>query len=143
MNSLDVWAKVLGACVPVFTQPGCVLFHTLVTVWVLCPGRRTVTRMIGVADPEGAHAHDAYHRFLRVGAWTMGELWRILVGLLIARLAPVGAVGVDLDDTLFQGAPVDGRTCPSTITPALSHFRSNFRTRRSLTRRPITRSSFA
>ncbi|HXQ29418.1 MAG TPA: transposase [Gemmatimonadales bacterium] len=88
----------------VFTQPSFVLFQTLVSAWVLCPGRRTVTRMIGVADPEGAHAHDAYHRFFRAGAWTMTELWRTLVGLLVTKLAPIGVLLVDLDDTLFHKA---------------------------------------
>ncbi len=60
--------------------------------------------MIGVADPEGVHAHDAYHRFLRAGAWTMTELWRTLVGLLVPRLVPAGVLLVDLDDTLFHKA---------------------------------------
>ena len=51
MSSLGPWETLLGACVTVFTQPSFVLFQTLVSAWVLCPGRRTVTRMIGVADP--------------------------------------------------------------------------------------------
>jgi hypothetical protein len=38
--------------------------------------------------------------------------------------------------------PVDGVTAPSTMTPASSHFRSSFKTRRSLTRCSITLSSF-
>lgn len=104
MNGLGAWDTVLGACVTVFTQPSVGLFQTLVSAWVLCPGRRTVTRMIGVADPEGAHAHDAYHRFLRAGAWTMTALWRTLVGLLVPRLAPTGVLRGDLDDTLFHKA---------------------------------------
>lgn len=110
MSGLDAWATLLGACATVFTQPSVVLFQTLVSAWVLCPGRRTVTRMIGVADPEGTHAHDAYHRFLRAGAWTMADLWRVLISLLVARLAPTGVLHVDLDDTLFHktGRKIEG-----------------------------------
>jgi hypothetical protein len=104
MTGLGTWDAFLGACVTVFTQPSFLLFQTLVSAWVLCPGRRTVTRMIGVADPEGEHAHDAYHRFLRAGAWQMTELWRMLVGLLVPRLVPTGVLRVDLDDTLFHKA---------------------------------------
>jgi len=102
MTGPDVWDHALGACVMVFTQPSFVLFQTLVSGWVLCPGRRTITRIIAVADPERAHAHDAYHRWLRVGAWSMAGLWRILVGLLVTRLAPAGTLQVDVDDTLFH-----------------------------------------
>lgn len=90
MTGLGTWDAFLGGCVMVFTQPSFILFQTLVSAWVLCPGRRTVTRMIGVADPEGEHAHDAYPRFLRAGVWTMAELWQVLVGLLVTRLAPAG-----------------------------------------------------
>jgi hypothetical protein len=104
MTGTADWEALLRACAAVFTRPSCLLFWTLVSAWVLCPGRRTVTRMIGVADPEGAHAHDAYHRFLRAGAWRMTDLWRTLVGLLVTRLASTGVLHVDLDDTLFHKA---------------------------------------
>jgi len=102
MTGADGWATLLGACAPVFTGPSFRLFGPLVTAWVLCPGRRTVTRLIGVADPWGTHAHDAYHRFLRAGAWRMATLWRLLVLLLVTWRAPAGRLGVDLDDTLFH-----------------------------------------
>jgi len=29
-----------------------------------------------VVDPAGRRAHDAYHRFVRDGAWAMSGLWR-------------------------------------------------------------------
>lgn len=104
MTGGSAWETVLGACAVVFTQPSFVLFQLLLGGWVLCPGRRTVTRMIGVVDPDGAHAHDAYHRFLRAGAWPMAALWHTLVGVLVPRLAPAGVLRVDLDDTLFHKA---------------------------------------
>lgn len=110
MNGAAEWPALLVTCAAVFTRPSFVLFCTLMNAWVLCPGRRTVTRMIGVADPEGHHAHDAYHRFLRAGAWTMAELWQVLVGLLVTRLAPTGVLYIDVDDTLFHkaGRQVEG-----------------------------------
>jgi DDE superfamily endonuclease len=70
---------------------------------VLCPGRRTVTRMIGV----GEHAHDAYHRLLRAGAWTMTRLWRRVVALLVVHLDLDELLVLDLDDTLFHKQPLD------------------------------------
>jgi hypothetical protein len=104
MSGAAGWTALLAACAEVFTRPSIALFCTLMSAWVLCPGRRTVTRMIGVADSEGQHAHDAYHRFLRAGAWTMTALWQTLVGLLVPRLVPAGVLRVDLDDTLFHKA---------------------------------------
>lgn len=110
MTGAGEWAAFLQACAAVFTRPSVLLFGTLVSAWVLCPGRRTVTRMIRVADPEAEHAHDAYHRFLRAGARTMTELWHTLVRLLVARLMPAGVLHADVDDTLFHkaGRKIDG-----------------------------------
>ena len=82
--------------------PGIALFHELLCGWVLCPGRRTITGIICIADPEFRHAHDAYHRLLRVGRWSMALLWHILAGQLLAALAPEGTLPLGVDDTLFH-----------------------------------------
>lgn len=86
------------------------IFTDLITGWVLAPGRRTVTAMIAVADPGAQRAHDAYHRFLRDGAWGMNGLWRLLAVHAIRTFAPTGVVSLDCDDTLFHksGPKVDG-----------------------------------
>ena len=55
----------------VFRAPSFALFADLLVGWVCAPGRRTITAMIAVADPAGRRAHDAYHRFVRDGAWAM------------------------------------------------------------------------
>ena len=104
------WDGLLGGFADLFTRPSAALFAILIGAWVLCPGRRTVTRMIGIGDPDGEHAHDAYHRFLRAGAWTMARLWRRLLGLLLAHLELGERLVLDLDDTLFHkcGRKVDG-----------------------------------
>jgi hypothetical protein len=58
--------------------------------------------MVDVADPDGAHAHDAYHRFLREGKWDMAQLWRRLAPLLVGHLEGNLRLVLDLDDTLFH-----------------------------------------
>lgn len=110
MRGKAVWESVLAAVSAAFTQPSFALFRELASAWVLCPGRRTVTRMIRVADPDCRHAHDAYHRFLRAGAWSMTALWRDLSSLLVQWLSPGQAVALDLDDTLFHksGRKIEG-----------------------------------
>ena len=62
--------------------------------------------MITIADPGGVRAHDAYHRFVRDGAWAMDRLWQVLAVHAVTRFAPTGVVSLDLDDTLFHR---DGR----------------------------------
>lgn len=105
-----VWDRLLGRFTDLFTRPSSALFLTLVTGWVLCPGRRTITRMVDVADPDGAHAHDAYHRFLREGRWDMAQIWRRLAPLLVSHLEGNLRLVLDLDDTLFHkvGRKVNG-----------------------------------
>lgn len=104
------WILFLHEFGPAFTQPSAALFVKLVTAWVLCPGRHTVTRMIGVMAPKARHPHDAFHRFLRAGRWDMEDLWRLLSLGLAASLDPEGTLQFDLDDTLFHksGRKVEG-----------------------------------
>ena len=66
--------------------------------------------MIAVADPAGQRAHDAYHRFVRDGAWSMSRLWQVLATDAVTRFAPSGVVALDCDDTLFHrgGRQVNG-----------------------------------
>lgn len=101
-RAAQAWDLVLAGFAPVFSQPSFALFRHLVCAWVLCPGRRTVTRMIRTMDPASGRCHDAYHRFLRVGAWGMAPLWELLVLLLVRRVSPQGVLPLDLDDTLFH-----------------------------------------
>jgi hypothetical protein len=58
--------------------------------------------MITIADPEGHRAHDAYHRFLRAGAWSMAQLWCLLALLLVTHLDLPRHLVLYLDDTLFH-----------------------------------------
>jgi hypothetical protein len=59
------WERLLWSFADLFRRPTFRLFLSLISTWPLCPGRRTVTRMIAVADPHGEHAHHAYHRWCR------------------------------------------------------------------------------
>ncbi|MGH8886910.1 MAG: hypothetical protein ACRDYX_17425, partial [Egibacteraceae bacterium] len=67
MSGAAEWATLLTGAQAVFTAPSFAIFADLVTGWALCPGRRTITRVIGVVDPDHRRAHDACHRFVRTG----------------------------------------------------------------------------
>ncbi len=109
-SPLTVWAGLLAPARQVFRAPSFAIFTGLITGWVLAPGRRTVTAMITAADPAAGRAHDAYHRLLRDGAWSMTGLWRLLATHAVDTFAPTGVIALDCDDTLFHksGRQVEG-----------------------------------
>ncbi len=104
------WELLLWNFADLFRRPSFRLFLSLISAWPLCPGRRTITRMIAVADPDGEHAHDAFHRFMRVGSWSMTRLWCRLVLMLVATLDLPKTLWLHGDDTLFHksGRKVNG-----------------------------------
>ena len=99
---LDWWLSLLAAFEPVFTTPSFDLCVRLVSAWIRCPGRHTLTRLYLLADPMEERAHDAYHRFFGHGAWSLPQLWRLLAQLMIQTFYPQGDIPLDLDDTLFH-----------------------------------------
>ena len=106
----STWTELLQQFFPIFTAPGADIFIRLMTGWVLCTTRRTVTGMIPFAEPLGLRAHDAYHRFLPDARWDMSRLWQILARMLIQRFCRTGTITLALDDTLFHrsGRKVNG-----------------------------------
>ena len=104
------WEAIVGLARGCFTSPGFFLFTTILTGWVLAPGRRTVTGMICAADPERKRAHDVYHRFFRAARWSTNALWKVLVLHMAAVLCPAGTLVIDLDDTPYKksGRKIDG-----------------------------------
>lgn len=110
MQSISAWTLILQQVFPIFTQPGANIFSSLLTGWILCTARRTVTAMIPLADPLSRRAHDAYHRFFPDAKFSLPELWKILARLLIATFAAKGVIPLALDDTLFHrsGRKVNG-----------------------------------
>jgi hypothetical protein len=107
---VNTWTALLGLTRAAFTAPSFAIFGDLLTGWVCAPGRRTITAMITVADPAGRRAHDAYHRFLRDGAWHMSGLWRALCSYAVGRFASSGVIELVCDDTLHHksGPKVNG-----------------------------------
>jgi hypothetical protein len=112
MNTIitSAWEKIIQQFFPVFTAPTAQVFLSLVTGWVLCTAKHTVTGILPFADPEATRAHDAYHRFFPDAAWAMSELWRLLTVVLVRMFYPTGTIPTDLDDTLFHrsGRKVNG-----------------------------------
>lgn len=99
-SSRGAWTALVGLTRSCLSAPSFAVFATILTGWVLAPGRRTVTGMIAAADQQGRRSHDAYHRFFRAARWSTHELWKVLVVHAVGVLCPSGPLIVDLDDTL-------------------------------------------
>lgn len=98
----SAWDAVIMNFLPVFTQPTAPLFVNLVTGWILCTGRRTITGILPFADPAGKRPHDAYHRLFPHSCWQPADLWKRLAEWLIGIFYPSGVIWLDLDDTVFH-----------------------------------------
>ncbi len=112
MNTIIIstWDTIIQYFFPIFTVPTTEIFLNLITGWVLCTAKHTITGILPFADPTGQKAHDAYHRFFPDASWAMSELWRLLTILLARIFYPTGVIPTDLDDTLFHhsGRKVNG-----------------------------------
>lgn len=106
----SAWTELLRQFFPIFTTPTAKIFIRLMTGWILCTARRTVTGMIPFADPLTWRAHDAYHRFLPDARWSMTKLWQLLTEILVRTFCRSGIITLALDDTLFHrsGRKVNG-----------------------------------
>ena len=98
----SAWHELLGQFFHLFTKPGAKIFANLMTGWILCTTRRTITGIQPFADPVNHRAHDAYHRFFPDAHWMMSRLWQHLALILVASLYPKGIITLALDDTLFH-----------------------------------------
>jgi len=98
INITSAWTDIVQYFFPVFTAPTASIFLNLVTGWILCTARKTVTCMLPLADPQRIHAHDAYHRFFPDGVWASSQLWKHLAILLVSIFYPRGIVLLDLDN---------------------------------------------
>jgi len=94
------FAPLLLAFQPCFTQPSFSSFWALTCAWILCSGRRSLTRVI----PSGQLGHwkhfCSFHRFFSQAQWNLDDLGYCVFQLLLPFCPEVltGAV----DDTLAR-----------------------------------------
>ncbi|MCL4521443.1 MAG: transposase [Firmicutes bacterium] len=117
MNAeLQRWYQLLAPFRRVFTAPGADRFIELLTAWVLCPGRRTGTRLWQMVAGADRPRYEAYVAFCREGRWPKrADLLRVWAHLLVDHLSPrqlqaAHELWLLLDDTLFHktGRKVEG-----------------------------------
>jgi hypothetical protein len=96
--------EILLVFAPCFTRPAQQTFATLMTGWICCPGRHSISRLIQAASSLRKKHHSSFYRFLSHGAWTTDSLAKTLFHLLLPLLPK--AITLIADDTLcVKGGP--------------------------------------
>ena len=83
-------------------------FRLMVAAWIVCLGRRTISRVWETTGHAAHEDHSHAFRLFNQAAWNWDELCRILLVRLLAALVPGTTVWLVLDDTLChkRGAKV-------------------------------------
>src|SRR5881394_2254707 len=94
------FAPLLQVFQPCFTQPSFRSFWGLVCAWILCSGRRSLTRIIQSAQLSKLKHYCSFHRFFSQARWDLDALGHCVFDLLLPFCSPalLGAV----DDTLAR-----------------------------------------
>lgn len=101
------WEALCQLLAPAFTRPTFITFLHLITGWVLCRSKPTVTNLIctiGSSLLSHAARHwTVYEKFFYRAAWSLPEVSRLLltrvVVLLIDRCAVSREIDLNIDDT--------------------------------------------
>jgi len=86
----------------VFTAPSFQNFLTVITGWILCTGRHTISRVIQFGSGPASKKHfSSLYRFFSRAAWDVDALGEVLVKLVLP-LIPGDVVFASVDDTLCR-----------------------------------------
>ena len=102
----------------VFTRPSQALFENLIDGWILCPCRRFITSIYQFGDPLREHSHDAYHCFVRIGAWSLEAFLQALATMPVGLFGHPNTLWVLGDDTIHKktGRKVEGaKSCRDAV----------------------------
>lgn len=83
-----------------FTAPSYRRFLTLLSGWLLCTGKHTVTGVMRAAGVMGEREHSGYHRFFSRGAWEPDMVGIAVLTLALRALPKSAVVKLTIDDTL-------------------------------------------
>jgi hypothetical protein len=102
---LEVW---LVALAPAFRREAYEMFNQMVAAWIVCLGRRTISRVWETTGQAEERNHAAAFRLFSQAAWNWDEVCRLLLLKAVALLVPGLRIWLVVDDTLChkRGAKV-------------------------------------
>ena len=98
----DSFLGLLTAFEGCFHAPSYRNFVTLVTGWVHCLGRRTVTAVVLAAGAVGTRHISVFHRFFARAQWVLDEVGEVVFQLALAWIPADQPLYVIVDDTLCR-----------------------------------------
>jgi hypothetical protein len=103
--SLEV---LLVSLAPAFRQEAFAMFSQIVPAWIVCLGRRSLSRVWETTGQAERRNHAAAFRLFSQAVWNWDEVCRLLLVQILARLVPGTRVWLVVDDTLChkRGAKV-------------------------------------
>ena len=104
----DSFYRLLGPFWVCFRCEAFSTFCSMTCAWVVCLGRRTVSRVWETTGRSAKEDHSKAFRLFSEAAWNWDELGRILLVKLLAAFVPGSRVWLVIDDTLChkRGAKV-------------------------------------
>jgi hypothetical protein len=93
---------------PAFRQEAFAMFCQMVPAWIVCLGRRSISRVWETTGQAQWRDHTAAFRLFSQAVWNWDEVCRLLLVQILARLVPGARVWLVVDDTLChkRGAKV-------------------------------------
>ena len=98
----ESFLDLLTAFASCFHAPSYRNFVTVVTGWVHCLGRRTVTAVVLAAGAVGTRHISVFHRFFARAQWVLDEVGEVVFRLALAGISPDQPLYVSGDDTLCR-----------------------------------------
>ena len=100
--------NLLAPISPAFRKEVFQTFRLMFGAWIVCLGRRTVSRVFETTGRSESHDHSASFRLVANALWNWDEVMRLLLASLLQILVPGTRVWIVIDDTLChkRGAKV-------------------------------------
>ena len=102
MPIVSTFSELLMRFSSVMTAPTFENFVVLATGWILCIGKRALTRAIQAAGAVGLKHYSVYHRFFSRAQWSIDQVSRLLLSILLKFVPNDAPVPLALDDTLCR-----------------------------------------
>ena len=101
-------ALLIAPLAPAFREEAHEMFCVMVASWIVCLGRRTVSRVWETSGQAAERNHASAFRLYSQAAWNWDEVCRLLAVQMLASLVPGTKVWMVVDDTLChkRGAKV-------------------------------------
>lgn len=98
----------LDLCAPAFRQEVHGLFISMTVAWIVCLGRRTISRVWETTGQAEQRHHASAFRLFSQAVWNWDDVCRLLLVEILASLVPGTRVWLVVDDTLChkRGAKV-------------------------------------